>query len=639
MSEADDRPGRPTSTVGFRLSLVLGLALLPLLALALAQNRSLSRQAMAQLEASLLGQAVSTAQPQIDAIRSARVMAGTLAVAMQDVGARVGPACSLLMRRVVASDSRVSVAGYVPADGRMVCASAGAPYDFSDNPTFRRLASDPGPQLSVASRGTLTKEPVITATHPILVPDGTFAGFAFVSIPHRLIPGADSAGQTTGPAGSGKGPEFLTFDADGTILTSTLGLDRAKELVPYGASLRDLAHGAARTFTSSPPDAPTRTHAIVPLSDGNLFLLGAWPGDRMERVIRLSQVGYALPVLIWLTCVLGARLISTHSVTRHIDSVRRAMMSFAGGRRVLIPLNVETAPAEIHDLGVSFSDMAERLLKDEAELENMVHQRDVLLREVHHRVKNNLQLMASMMNLQIRHAKSHETKEMMRAVQERVMNLAVIHRELYQTTGEMAIHASELLGHMVSRVTRLGRCAARGIEVTTGFDELSLTPDQAIALSLVVNECLTTMLGRGDQVGAGEEDDHISTVSVFLRRIAPDADGTAASTAGNGGQGVRPEVAGMAELEILLMAPPGIPAPPGPDGLSSMLIMSFARQLGSDAVQTERDGAFRLSIAFQVVTPGRQSAGEPLGSFALSERSSMSGRSVGLPGHAGPTAS
>lgn len=623
MTVEKDKTLRPATSVGFRLSLVLGLALLPLFALAVAQNRSLSRQAIAQLDGSLLGQAVSTAQPEIDAIRSARVTARAMAQAMPEVIDDTD-ACIALARRIEQSDPRVSVAGFLPGDGRMVCSSFGVPYDFSSMPNFRTLRQNPSANLTVSQRGVLSKEPVITASHPLFAADGSFQGWAFVSIPHRLIPRTGDGAGARPAAGTTARPTFLTFDANGTILTSSTGLDHAGELVPEGMTLAGLARQSSRTFTANPPGGPVRTYVVVPLAEGSLYLLGTWSGDRLQGVGQLSQVGYLLPVLIWLTCILCARLISHHSVTRHIGAMRTAMRRFAGGRRTLTPLNLESAPAEIRDLGVSFTDMAGRLLQDEAELENMVHQRDLLLREVHHRVKNNLQLMASMMNLQIRHAQSEETMDMMRAVQERVMNLAFIHRELYLTTGEMEVRARELLEQMVSRVARLGRTAERGIAVTTDFEDLTVTPDQAIAMSLVVNETLTTALGRGGPAVGGAGQGPISRVIMSLRRTrpgAPNAPPAGAGATGNVGDEPEREPGDLVVLEIVLGAPPGRPPPDGPDGLSSMLILSFARQLGSDAVRETVGSDFRLSITFRLASSDIKGQGRAAAPFALSERS------------------
>ena len=72
------------------------------------------------------------------------------------------------------------------------------------------------------------------------------------------------------------------------------------------------------------------------------------------------------------------------------------------------------AAVEIRDVGEAYLKMTDTILHDEAELENMVHQREVLLREVHHRVKNNLQLISSIMNMQMRQSHSSEAKLLMK---------------------------------------------------------------------------------------------------------------------------------------------------------------------------------------------------------------------------------
>jgi two-component sensor histidine kinase len=92
-------------------------------------------------------------------------------------------------------------------------------------------------------------------------------------------------------------------------------------------------------------------------------------------------------------------------VSRYIRRLGRAIRAFASGA-ALWATSDGGAPAELREVGQAFLRMTDTILHDEAELEDTVHQREVLLREVHHRVKNNLQLIASIMNMQMRRAKS-----------------------------------------------------------------------------------------------------------------------------------------------------------------------------------------------------------------------------------------
>ena len=157
-------------------------------------------------------------------------------------------------------------------------------------------------------------------------------------------------------------------------------------------------------------------------------------------------------------------------------------------------LDLEGAPHELRSVGFAFERMMESVLHDEAELEDMVHQKEVLLREVHHRVKNNLQLIASIINMQIRKARNPETKALLKGLQDRVMSLATIHRELYQTTGLTDIRVDELLQSIVTQILRMAGKPGEPLAVETDLEDIRLTPDQAVPLSLLVTEALTNAL-------------------------------------------------------------------------------------------------------------------------------------------------
>jgi hypothetical protein len=89
-------------------------------------------------------------------------------------------------------------------------------------------------------------------------------------------------------------------------------------------------------------------------------------------------------------------------VTRHIRDLRAAIMRFAQGHRASTDPDMSLAPGEIRDATEAFVQLTETIRRDEADLEHALLRKEGLLREVHHRVKNNLQLIASIISLQIR---------------------------------------------------------------------------------------------------------------------------------------------------------------------------------------------------------------------------------------------
>lgn len=182
--------------------------------------------------------------------------------------------------------------------------------------------------------------------------------------------------------------------------------------------------------------------------DNELYVLSSWmPEHGVSGLFGQSLPFWGFPALMWLASLIVAWLAAEHQMLRHIRALRDAMVTFGKGQRMIALPDLSRAPNELRDVGQAFDRMVDGVLHDAAELEDAVHQKEVLLREVHHRVKNNLQLIASIMNLQMRKAFSPEAKLLVKGLHDRVMSLATVHRELYQTSGLTDVRADELFVH------------------------------------------------------------------------------------------------------------------------------------------------------------------------------------------------
>ena len=281
---------------------------------------------------------------------------------------------------------------------------------------------------------------------------------------------------------------------------------------------------------------------------------------------------------MWLASLLVAWLAAEHQALRHIRALRRSIIAFAGGSRTVDPPDLLHAPNELRDVGDAYERLVDSVLHDAAELEDTVHQKEVLLREVHHRVKNNLQLIASIMNIQMRKAVSPEAKLLVKGLHDRVMSLATVHRELYQTTGLTDVRADELLAMIVAQVLRMGSTPGQQIETTTDFDPIRLTPDQAVPLSLILTEALTNVLKH-----AGRGEDGRIWLTVSLRQVE---DGRAVLRVTNSLR------AGPAEA----VAAPDVDS----TNLGEQLLAAFAMQLNGDLSAASEDGEFRVKLDFPV---------------------------------------
>ncbi len=558
-----------TGRIGFRLALLLALALLPLVIISVLNSNAIRREAQNRTEEALQGETVRAAATELRMIQRAQSVAEDLAAIVPSI---VGDPeiCTAIMKRVVADSGIFSFVGFYDRLGQINCSSTGKAYDFSETPAIMRSLTNPHPEVNVNRDAPISRTSIIYALQPVYDAQGSLIGGITVSVPHRKLTSGKEPARIEGLA-------LLTFDEEGEILTSSIGMDPAASVIPAERPLITFVGSQSMTFTSTSVGGEERTFSVIPLIDGSLYALGSLALKSDRPVERITAISPALfPVLMALASLVVAWLGSTRLVTRHIRDMRRSIVAFEGGNRMVENVEYQGAPTEIRQIGAAFSSMMQSILRDEAQLEDTVHQKEVLLREVHHRVKNNLQLIASIMNMQMRKAQSQEAKVLMRGLQDRVMSLATIHRGLYQTSGLADVKVSELLSDIVRQIITMSTGPERQFKVDTGFDDLRMTPDQAVPLALLVTESLTNAMKY-----AGGPGDTVPSLSITLRQYKP----------------------GVARLRIVNSVSAEAVAEQNAlqsTGLGSQLIQAFAQQIGGTVTRHEDGGTYDLTVEFSL---------------------------------------
>ncbi|SEM43444.1 Two-component sensor histidine kinase, contains HisKA and HATPase domains [Gemmobacter aquatilis] len=566
------------SGLGFRLMIMFGIVMMPLAVLSYVQTRQYQTEAAARAEAAVLGATMRAAAPLVEEILRGQGAVNALAAALPGV---VGDpvACTALLARFLAEpgNAQYTFVGYVPRNLQMDCSPQGA-RDLTAMGYLRDLMDAGAPKVRVNRNGPVSHQSVLIFSHPVRDVRGVVIGLVSLSLPHAALTLPAVADATAKP---GTDPvALITFDQEGTLLTTSVGLDAAPQRLPRDRSLKALTGDGATSFTGYSVGGVERVFAVVPLASGSVFLLGNWPMTATDVTIFRTPIPIiAYPVLMWLASLLVAHLAAEHQVLRHMRTLRASITSFAAGNRRLPDLDLDHAPLELQSVGLAFERMMESVLHDEAELEDMVHQKEVLLREVHHRVKNNLQLIASIINMQIRKARSPESKTTLKGLQDRVMSLATIHRELYQTTGLTDIRADELLQRILEQILRMGGKPGAPFLVETTLDDIHLTPDQAVPLSLLVTEALTNAL-KYASAPAGQR----PRLRVCLRRLPDCRAGVEIANSITGSRGPHPAL---------------MEGDASGSGLGEALVRAFAAQLGTAVTREEHDGEFILRFDFR----------------------------------------
>jgi two-component sensor histidine kinase len=568
-----DGGARLRGRLGTRLVAAFGIALTPLALLAWLQAVRVQAEAQARTEAALLGQTQLAAAPLVDRIAAAAAEAGALAAAMPALVAEERECIAVFRRFASAPD--VSFAAFVPLEGPVTCASTGRVHTLPDSPARRALLANPRPVMTVNARGPVSGESVLIFSHPVFADDRTLVGFVSLSVPHRAL--AEHAPQAHLEEGDEVPLALATFTPDGTVLTAARGLDTVGERLPAGVALADLTGRGAFTFTGRTTAGEPRAFAVVPVVEGSLFVLSAWtPAMALPGTLGGLLPLWVFPVLMWAASLGLAWVVAEHQVLRHMRALGRSITAFAGGSRMVQPPDLVRAPAELREVGEAYEQLMESVLHDEAALEDIVHQKEVLLREVHHRVKNNLQLIASIMNIQMRKAFSPEAKGIIKGLHDRVMSLATVHRELYQTSGLTDVRADELLSTITAQVLRMGMAPGRQIVPETAFDPIRMTPDQSVPLSLVLTEALTNVLKHAGRDAGGQV-----RLSVTLKRAGE-------------GRAVLRVANSVAETEAERTIPPGADS----TGLGAQLLAAFATQLSGDLSISRGADGFAVTIDF-----------------------------------------
>ena len=289
-----------------------------------------------------------------------------------------------------------------------------------------------------------------------------------------------------------------------------------------------------------------RVSLVLAVAAAPSFLLALLGAATVPRLVATLIAGIGIAIL-------GIELV----ITQPLRALRDAIEAWRLGDPFELPLE-HRLPAELRGLGLTFKRSTRTLLRREEQLKAAIQQQDLAMQEIHHRVKNNLQIVASLLNLQASRIRLPEVRAEFQAARDRVRALATVHRHLYAHgelhTINMRTFLLELCGQLFQA---MGETVNGRLKLEIDAPELEMSSDQAVPLSLIVTEAVTNAIKYA--YPAGRE----GTIGVHLRR-----------------QG------GGIELEI---KDDGIGIPAGRaetaagtrDGIGIQLINGFARQLGA----------------------------------------------------------
>ncbi|MEL7122438.1 MAG: sensor histidine kinase, partial [Bacteroidota bacterium] len=138
---------------------------------------------------------------------------------------------------------------------------------------------------------------------------------------------------------------------------------------------------------------------------------------------------------------------------------------------------------------------SERLLQEKNEtIKKALNEKDLLLREIHHRVKNNLQVISSLLKLQSRYVKDPNALTAINEGRTRVRSMALIHQNLYQKENLTGVRVKQYFSKLLEELFATYRIDEGKIKLDTQIDDLNLDVDTIIPIGLIINELVTNAL-------------------------------------------------------------------------------------------------------------------------------------------------
>ncbi len=465
-----------------RLFLLVLIAVLPAIAIQIYTEIDLRRTREAEIHELARRQASMIATGVLDILDGSRQLLVALA-RLPEVQGLDPEECSEALGTMLAELPRYPPVGAIARAGRMVCSAVGTFADpplMADRSYYRAALETNGFVVGEFSSGRATGIDALPVAQPI----------------HQ-------AGQTVGVLVAGLNLHWLRdhlserelpedgvltlVDRNGVVLArlpdageSWVGRQLPEAHRPYifgdrttSAELTDL-QGVERVFAYVPITFPPSGLAVAVGLDKRAALAPVETAMFRGFFLIFSGLGIGF-VAAW--------LVGRHFVGRPVNALLEATRSWQRGdyaARAALPERT----SEIGRLGHAFDEMAERL-------QHQFRQKDLLLREVNHRIMNSLQLLSSVLALQRRRILDPEARDQFEQARRRIQSLALVHRRLHRRDTTEKVAFSQFLTDLCADVGRTLGSHERPLPVEVVADPIEIDADKVIPLALIVYELLT----------------------------------------------------------------------------------------------------------------------------------------------------
>jgi two-component sensor histidine kinase len=390
--------------------------------------------------------------------------------------------CNRALSSAVGSSPYIVNLSRTSSTGHVLCAAIpkAVGLDISNRPIFQAALHSKGQYVTIG--------PTQSSIVPITVVGG-------------MLPLYDAAGKFQGTVGISLNLEWLkdllrnrqlpegaiasVFDKHGKILA-------ANESPVAKAIFANANPALSNTLQSASDDMGRKwVFAATPLLRNEIYV-----GFAMREATLFAPTyihvttDFLMPVLMiglaWIAIWFG----TDRLVTRWIMYLKRISGAYRAGHYTIRP-SLDAAPGEFQSLGAALSDMASAIQDRDRKLRDAVAQKTELIREIHHRVKNNLQIVMSLLSLQAGQVSDPMSRSALAEAQMRIRALALVHRMLHEIEDQTTIELHRLLGDLAHQIAEGFGGGRDDVRIEIDVIPASVLADIAIPLALFSVEALT----------------------------------------------------------------------------------------------------------------------------------------------------
>jgi two-component sensor histidine kinase len=375
---------------------------------------------------------------------------------------------------------------YFNADGYSECTAvgeAGAP--VAQAGAFERLKAGRTTVRTDAFFGPQSQAWLFSVMRRVEDGDGRFRGA--IGFPLRTDELIRTIRLTNLPADV----ELALSDGDGQVFGSSRIAGVDKDWIERATGDED-----GELFVLRPDGSASLDIVVRAIVDGRIYAVISRPSPGLFSEFTLQPLeSVGIPLLSFTLALIAAWLAVDGLVLKWLSRLRRLALIYGEGHyNFRIGNEFDNAPDEILAFALNFDRMANRIAERDSSLRAAIATRDAAVKEIHHRVKNNLQIVASFLNLQRRQVSDPAARNVISAARHRIDALSIVHQTLYQHERLETVHMQPFLDALLSHLA--GALGMDEIHVTIEQDieDIDRPADDAIPIALFILEAVTNAM-------------------------------------------------------------------------------------------------------------------------------------------------